>query len=77
MKYHIFAGNRLYPGGGTEGYRGVFDTLEEAQQYVLNRKPDWAELVIVSEDGALKSIGYYPTTNGSESYPTWNMYDNS
>jgi len=33
--YALFGGNRFYPAGGIEDFKGFFETVEEAEQHVL------------------------------------------
>lgn len=58
-RYHVFAGDTYYPGGGSADYVGSYETLEEAEQ-VANRERkrqyDWSEIMMTLPDGSLAGL---------------------
>lgn len=46
-RYLVFYGNRYYPYGGWEDYKGEFETLEDAKNfiYTLDTCYTWAHIV--------------------------------
>lgn len=61
-RYHLFAGEHYYPGGGHDDYIGMFDSLEAAKARGVDlcdritrgySALDWYHICIVREDGSL------------------------
>jgi len=50
-KYLVFAGKAYYPEGGWRDFKGIFDSLEEAREFLDERLvksvwgPTWADIV--------------------------------
>lgn len=55
VKYWYFAYDGYYPSGSISDLREVFDTLEDAQQYVTGYKYDYDEIVVV-EDSVITGV---------------------
>jgi hypothetical protein len=57
-RFHLFAGDTYYPGGGLKDYRGSYESERAAIVDGLNGKYvgesfDWWEVVEALEDGSL------------------------
>jgi hypothetical protein len=48
--YHLFQGEKYYPGGGINDYVGMFATLDEAKT-AFDKKNDWAQIIVASPGG--------------------------
>lgn len=62
MKYHLFAYDQYYPGGGMDDYRGSFETLTEAKKQA--RGWDMADIVVIEGD-TIKPITRYTWVSSS------------
>jgi hypothetical protein len=41
----VFAGEQYYPSGGWDDFRGAFETLEAAKDYMIKNQRDWGHII--------------------------------
>jgi hypothetical protein len=46
--FFLFAGEKFYPNGGMNDYRGAYPTLEEAQKAAAELCDDWYQIAVAS-----------------------------
>jgi hypothetical protein len=45
QSYLVFFGDNYYPCGGWSDFKGSFDTIEEAREFLLTKNFDWYQIV--------------------------------
>lgn len=44
-RYLVFAGDKWYPSGGWDDFKGDFNTIEEGKESLISIGPDWWHIV--------------------------------
>lgn len=71
-EYLVFLGDDFYPCGGWEDFRGDFDSLEEALNYIKSQEPNYSWAHVVYKNKVIKTA---TTSTKDFKNHTWEFKD--